>query len=78
MSATDLTADELDQHATEAHSIAYLLEQHGNSLVVALDNPHDAVALIARMLRLRANRYQDRAVAARLAAYRSDELGEEQ
>lgn len=43
----------------ERHSIAYLLEQHADTLVQYLDDPRDAVALIAYLLRLKANRHVD-------------------
>ncbi|GAC70822.1 hypothetical protein [Gordonia soli] len=40
----------------ERHHLAYLLEQDGNTLVSYLSDPKDAVALIAYLLRLEANR----------------------
>lgn len=40
----------------ERRRIAYLLEQEGGTLVSYLSDPKDAVALIAYLLRLQANR----------------------
>ena len=40
----------------ERHHIAYLLEQHGDTIVEYLDDPRDAVKLVAYLLRLKANR----------------------
>lgn len=40
----------------ERHSIAHLLEKHGDTLVSYLSDPRDAVKLIAYLLRLEANR----------------------
>jgi hypothetical protein len=40
----------------ERHHIAYLLEQHGDTIVSYLSDPRDAVKLIAYLLRLEANR----------------------
>lgn len=45
----------------ERHCIAYLLEQHGDTIVEYLDDPRDAVKLIAFLLRLKANREADNA-----------------
>lgn len=45
----------------ERHRIAYLLEQHGDTIVEYLDDPRDAVKLIAFLLRLKANREADNA-----------------
>ena len=44
----------------ERHRIAYLLEQHGDTLVNYLSDPRDAVKLIAYLLRLEANRDAER------------------
>lgn len=43
----------------ERHHIAYLLEQHGETIVTYLDDPRDAVKLVAYLLRLKANRDVD-------------------
>lgn len=50
--------DSLVQQArnTERHRIAYLLERDDLSIFDYLESPRDAIALIAHMLRLKANR----------------------
>lgn len=55
------TREEYDEQIrdSERHSIAYLLEQHGDTIVQYLDDPRDAVKMVAYLLRLKANRINE-------------------
>ena len=54
--AVEAARHEAQIRNNERHHIAYLLEQHGDTIVSYLSDPRDAVKLIAYLLRLQANR----------------------
>lgn len=56
MNEEQVAVNEAQIRNNERHRIAYLLEQHGDTIVEYLSDPRDAVKLIAYLLRLQANR----------------------